>query len=107
MDIAKIKEMMDNKLITEVVDIEELAKKSDDHIREYYITHVVDLPDFSNDDVVVDEPVVDEGENEPTDEPTDAPTDEPTDAPTDEPADEPVETPEDGGEPVVDEGENE
>lgn len=90
MNVDAIKDLMDKCLITEVVDAAELAKLNDDAIRANYITQVVDLPDFTNDDVEV-----------PTEEPTEAPTDEPTEAPTVEPADD-----ENGDEPVVDEGDN-
>ena len=91
MNVADIKELMDDKLITEVVDVNELAKKSDDYIRENYITQVVDLPDFSNDDIEV---------------PTDEPTTEPI-APVVEDGDDEINNPiddENGDAPVVDEG---
>ena len=80
MNVDAIKDLMDKCLITEVVDPVELAKMSDDDIRANYITQVVDLPDFTNDDVEV-------------------PTEEPTEAPTVEPVGD-----ENGDEPVVDEG---
>ena len=80
MNVDAIKDLMDKCLITEVVDAAELAKLSDDDIRANYITQVVDLPDFTNDDVEV-------------------PTEEPTEAPTVAPGDD-----ENGDEPVVDEG---
>lgn len=88
MNVENIKELMNDKLITEVVDVNELAKKSDDYIRENYVTQVVNLPDFTNDDIEV-----------PTEEPIETPTVEPAD-------DEPVvdEGDENGDEPVVDEG---
>ena len=82
MNVDAIKDLMDKCLITEVVDATELAKLSDDDIRANYITQVVDLPDFTNDDVEV-------------------PTEEPTEAPTVEPAND-----ENGDEPVVDEGDD-
>lgn len=78
MNVDTIKDLMNKGLITEVVDPVELAKMSDDDIRANYITQVVDLPDFTNDDIEV-------------------PTEEPTDEPTDD---------ENGDEPVVDEGDN-
>lgn len=79
MNVENIKELMNDKLITEVVDVNELAKKSNDYIRENYVTQVVDLPDFTNDDIEV-------------------PTEEPIETPTEEQADD---------EPVVDEGDDE
>ena len=78
MNVDAIKDLMNKCLVTEVVDAAELAKLSDDDIRANYITQVVDLAEFSNDDV-------------------EAPTEAPTDEPTDEPAD-------DTDSPVVDEG---
>lgn len=89
MNVDAIKDLMNKRLITEVVDASELAKLSDDEIRANYITQVIDLPEFSNDDV-----------EDPTEAPTDEPTDEPTEAPTDEPAD-------DTDAPIVDEGDDE
>lgn len=74
MNVDAIKDLMNKCLVTEVVDAAELAKLSDDDIRANYITQVVDLAEFSNDDVEA-----------------------PTEAPTDEPAD-------DTDSPVVDEG---
>ena len=82
MNVDTIKDLMNKRLITEVVDASELAKLSDDEICANYITQVVDLPEFSNDDV-------------------DAPTEAPTEAPTDEPSVEPTD---DIDAPVVDEG---
>lgn len=82
MNVDAIKDLMNKCLVTEVVDAAELAKLSDDDIRANYITQVVDLAEFSNDDVEA---------------PTEAPTDEPTDEPTDD---------ENGDEPVVDEGDD-
>lgn len=82
MNVDAIKDLMNKCLVTEVVDAAELAKLSDDDIRANYITQVVDLAEFSNDDV-------------------DAPTEAPTEAPTVEPAND-----ENGDEPVVDEGDD-
>jgi hypothetical protein len=94
MNVDTIKDLMNKRLITEVVDASELAKLSDDEIRANYITQVVDLPEFSNDDVEV-----------PTETPTETPTDTPTEASTEDPTDEPTED-ENGDAPVVDEGED-
>ena len=80
MNVDAIKDLMNKCLITEVVDPVELAKMSDNDIRANYITQVVDLPDFTNDDIEV-----------------------PTEESTDEPSIEPIDD-ENGDEPVVDEG---
>ena len=99
MNVENIKELMNDKLITEVVDVNELAKKSDDYIRENYVTRVVDLPDFTNDDIEVPTeepaiaPVSDEGDDE---------IQNPGEIEDDEPV---VESGDD--EPVVDEGDEE